>query len=89
VIANRDQILRLESQGKAYLLRNVIPGKLAYAAIGFTAEIKKSGEADDITDIEFGKMLELITKAKTFQLETLPKSAPLPVRVLTLGDPKK
>ncbi len=83
---NREQILRLESQGKAYLLRDVVLGKLAYVAIGVTAEIQKPGEKDLISEAEFSKLLESITKAKTFQLETLPKYPTLPVRVLILGE---
>lgn len=83
--ANQTQILNLEREGKAFLLRNVYPGQLAYVAIGMTADKKQMG-ASSLTYEKFSLLIRSLTLATTPILETLPATYPIPIQVLELPD---
>lgn len=86
--ANRDQILRLEAAGQAFLLHGVFKNRLAYAAIGVVAEKSSSAqvEATRSSQIDLKNLLYQMTHAATTDLETLADSYPIPVRVLVLSE---
>jgi SAM-dependent methyltransferase len=82
--ANRGQILKLESEGKAFLVREAFKDKLAYVAIGIVAELDSSEKVTDSSLPLMKELLPKITRAKTSGLETISGSYSVPVRILKL-----
>jgi hypothetical protein len=80
--ANKDQILKLEAGGKAFLLRKIFEDQLAYFAIGVIAEL---GPGPSFSSREAEILFSKVKDSTTTRLEKLSNSS-IPIRVLVLNE---